>query len=299
MHLAGICATDLELIRGYQGGFRGVLGHEFVGEVVAAPSAPDWVGRRVVGEINVGCGCCRYCQQGLGKHCRQRTALGIRGRDGAFAEYLTLPVANLHAVPASLTDEQAVFTEPLAAAFEILEQISITPATRVIVQGDGRLGLLCAFVLATTGCHLTVIGRHPEKLALLQSRGVRRTLLAGSAAAAALAEEPADVVVEATGSVAGFATAVELVRPLGTLVLKSTFADRLDGFDVSHLVVDEITVIGSRCGPFPRALAALVDGAVDVTPMVTARFPLRDGKAAFAHAQAKGVLKVLLDPRAG
>ena len=170
MHLAGICATDLELIRGYKGGFQGVLGHEFVGEVVAAPSAPEWVGRRVVGEINVGCGDCRVCQQGLGKHCRQRTALGIRGRDGVFAEYLALPVANLHAVPESFPTSRPSSSSRWRRRSKFWSRCPSRPATRVVLQGDGRLGLLCAFVLATTGCQLTVIGRHPEKLALAAHR---------------------------------------------------------------------------------------------------------------------------------
>jgi threonine dehydrogenase-like Zn-dependent dehydrogenase len=297
VNLAGICATDIELTRGYKGGFRGVLGHEFVGEVVAAPDAPDWVGRRVVGEINIGCGQCAFCRRGLGKHCRQRTCIGIVQRDGVFAEYLVLPVANLHAVPDTVSDDQAVFVEPLAAAFEILEQVAITPASRVLVHGDGRLGLLCAQVLATTGCDLTVIGRHPEKLALLPMVGSSKRLLSQSATYAALAREPADVVVEVTGSPDGFACALSLTRPAGILVLKSTFASRIQEFDVSQLVVDEITVVGSRCGPFAPALAALANRSVDVLPLIQARYPLCAGLDAFARAGQKGALKVLIDPR--
>lgn len=297
VHLTGICSTDIELTRGYKGGFTGILGHEFVGTVVAAPTAPSWIGQRVVGEINIGCGHCELCRRGLGKHCRQRTTIGIIRRDGAFAEYLTLPVANLHVVPPSLTDEQAVFAEPLAAAFEILEQVPITPATRVCVQGDGRLGLLCAMVLAQTGCTLTVIGRHQAKLDLLRAAGIADTRLSAPETYADLTGALPDVVVEATGSPAGFAAALDLVRPMGTLVLKSTFADRLADFDVSRLVVEEITLVGSRCGPFPRALAALASGAIDVLPLIHARRPLSDGLAAFDYARQKGVLKVLLDPR--
>jgi len=297
VRLAGICSTDIELTHGYKGGFRGVLGHEFVGDVSGAPDAPAWVGRRVVGEINIGCGQCSLCRCGLGKHCRQRTCIGIQGRDGAFAEYLTVPLANLHLVPDAISDEQAVFVEPLAAAFEILEQMSITANDRVFVQGDGRMGLLCAQVLATTGCDLTVIGRHPHKLALLRAAGIDKVMMSEPATYAALAEEPADIVVEVTGSPSGFTDALRLTRPAGALILKSTFAGSLEKFDVSRLVVDEITVIGSRCGPFPRALAALASGAIDVLPLIHARFPLRAGLDAFAHAGQKGVLKVLIDPR--
>lgn len=293
VRLAGVCATDIELLRGYKGGFCGVLGHEFVGEVVAAPSAPLWEGKRVVGEINVGCGACALCRRGLGRHCRRRTSLGIIGRDGVFADYALLPVQNLHAVPDHVPDEMAVFAEPLAAAYELLEQIPITPAQRVIVLGDGRLGLLCAFVLAQTSCDLTVVGRHAEKLALLA--GVH-TQVATSTALEQLAEAPADVVVEATGARSGFATALRLVRPAGVLALKSTFADHLDDFDLSRLVVDEITLVGSRCGPFAPALAALSDGRIDPRPLIQAEYSLDAADQAITHAAQKGVLKVLIRP---
>lgn len=299
VRLAGICATDSELTRGYKGGFRGILGHEFVGEVVSAPQgAGEWLGRRVVGEINIGCGHCELCGSGLGKHCRQRRTIGIQGHDGAFASYLALPVSNLHAVPPQVGDEEAVFAEPLAAAYEILEQVTITPDMRVIVQGDGRLGLLCAWVLAATGCHLTVIGRHPQKLALAPTNERVQTAVVSDALYAHLAAHPADVVVEATGSPRGFAAALDFVRPQGTLVLKSTFADLLKQFDVSKLVVDEITLVGSRCGPFDKALTALAAQQVDVRPLISACYPLSDGLAAFAHAGERGVLKVLIDTRA-
>jgi len=295
VRLAGVCATDIELLRGYKGGFCGVLGHEFVGEVVAAPADPTWEGRRVVGEINVGCGQCSLCQRGLGKHCRQRTSLGIIGRDGAFADYTLLPVENLHAVPDHVPDEAAVFAEPLAAAYELLEQATIGPGQRVTVLGDGRLGLLCAFVLAQTGCDLTVIGRNPEKLALLAGTGAR-TVLSSPDTLDQLASDPADIVVDATGAREGFFTALRLVRPLGALMLKSTFADRLEAFDLSHLVVDEITIIGSRCGPFAPALAALASGAIDPRPLIHAEYSLDEAAQAIAHAGAKGVLKVLIRP---
>ncbi|MFN3332371.1 MAG: MDR/zinc-dependent alcohol dehydrogenase-like family protein [Caldilinea sp.] len=295
VRLAGVCATDIELLRGYKGGFRGVLGHEFVGEVVEAPADPSWVGRRVVGEINVGCGQCSLCRRGLGKHCRQRTSLGIIGRDGVFADYTLLPVQNLHVVPDHVPDEVAVFTEPLAAAYELLEQAAFHPEPRVIVLGDGRLGLLCAFVLAQTGCDLTVIGRNPEKLALLAGTGAHAALSSPDTLDR-LAADPADIVVDATGARDGFFTALRLVRPLGTLMLKSTFADRLQEFDLSHLVVDEITIIGSRCGPFAPALAALASGAIDPRPLIHAEYSLDEAASAIVHAGAKGVLKVLIRP---
>ena len=295
VRLAGVCATDIELMHGYKGGFAGVLGHEFVGEVVAAPADPAWVGRRVVGEINVGCGECSLCRRGLGKHCRQRTSLGIIGRDGVFAEYTTLPIANLHEVPPTLADEQAVFTEPLAAAFEMLEQVPISPGQRVYVLGDGRLGLLCGLVLAQTGCDLTVIGRHAAKLALLTERGLR-TVVATPENLAGLGRSPADIVVEATGAQDGFNDALRLVRPLGTVLLKSTYADTLASFDLSQLVVDEITIVGSRCGPFPAALAALAGDDFDLRALISAEHALDDGLAAIALAGQKGILKVLIRP---
>jgi threonine dehydrogenase-like Zn-dependent dehydrogenase len=296
VRVAGICATDLALVAGYKGGYRGVLGHEFAGEVVAAPGAERWVGQRVVGEINIGCGVCGLCRRGLHKHCRQRQSLGIIGRDGALADYLALPVANLHTVPDGVTDEQAVFVEPLAAALEILEQVQVTPAARVVVVGDGRLGQLIAQVLALTGCDLTVLGRHPAKLAILAAHQAGRPRLAEPAVLDELAQEPADLVVEATGALAGFATARRLVRPGGTLVLKSTFAGGLPDFDSSGLVVDEIHLVGSRCGPFAPALRLLAGGRVQVTPLIQARFPLGDAATALAFAGGRGVLKVLVTP---
>lgn len=299
VRLAGVCATDLQLVAGYKGGYRGVLGHEFVGEVVTAPDNEAWVGRRVVGELNIGCGVCDLCRRGLGKHCRNRQSLGIIKRDGAFADYLTLPIANLHGVPDGLTDEQAVFVEPLAAALQIREQVAITPDLRVYVLGDGRLGLLVAQVLALTGCDLSVVGRTPAKLALLQQfPGTYQPILSEPTVLADLHNRPADVVVEVTGSPQGFAQAVSLVRPGGTLVLKSTFAAALPNFDLSHLVVDEITLVGSRCGPFAPALRLLQSGLVQTQPLIHARYALDEGVAALAHASRKGVLKVLIAPLA-
>ncbi len=284
--LAGICNTDLEIVRGYMG-FRGVLGHEFVGDVVQAEAAPEWVGQRVVGEINAYCGRCDVCRRGDVTHCPNRTTLGIDRRDGTMAEYFTLPTRLLYPVPPAIPDEWAVFAEPLAAACEITEQVPIRPTDHVLVLGDGKLGLLVAQVLQLTGCDLLAVGRHREKLAILERRGIR-TRLAGETIAT-----QADVVVEATGSAAGFTTALSLVRPRGTLVLKSTFHGDVT-FNLSKIVVDEIKIVGSRCGPFPAALRLLEQGLVDVGALVHATFPLAEGVRAFERAGAAGVLKVLL-----
>jgi len=285
--LAGLCHTDVELTRGYYP-YRGVLGHEFVGVVERAPADPRWEGRRVVGEINATCGSCATCRAGRPTHCERRTVLGIVNRDGAFADYLVLPIANLHAVPDGVTDETAVFTEPVAAAFEVLAQVRIAASDRVVVFGDGKLGQVIAQVLATTGCDLTVVGRHPRKLAHLAARGI-----------ATQTDPPpvrrADAVVECTGRREGLQAAVAALRPRGTLVLKSTFAGETS-LNLSAIVVDEITVVGSRCGPFEPALAALGTGAVAVAPLIDARFPLADAVAAIARAQVPGTLKVLLQP---
>ncbi len=296
VRLAGVCATDLQLLAGYKEGYRGVLGHEFVGAVVDAPGHTEWVGRRVAGELNIGCGNCDLCQRGLGKHCRQRGSLGIVGRDGAFADYLTLPIANLHPLPDQLADEDAVFVEPLAAALQLLEQCHVRPDQRVYVLGDGRLGLLVAQVLARTGCALTALGRTPAKLAILAERGISTAATDDPATLTTLLARPADLVVEVTGSPDGFGLARRLVRPGGVLALKSTFAGGLANFDISSLVVDEITLLGSRCGPFPPAIRLLAEGAVTVRPLIHARYPLAEGVAALAHAGKKGVLKVLIEP---
>ena len=286
VRLAGLCHTDLELARGYAS-FRGVPGHEFVGDVTEGAEAGDWIGRRVVGEINVACGACRDCVAGRKAHCQKRTVLGIRGRHGALAEYLTLPVANLHEVPPGMPDEAAVFTEPLAAALEVQEQVPIGPGTRVAVIGDGKLGQLLARTLALTACDLRVVGRHPEKLALLTARG----LAAGPAAS--LPERWADVAVECTGNAEGLELARQAVRPRGTIVLKSTYHGR-PSVDLSAIVVDEITLLGSRCGPFAKALGLLASGRLDVSDLVAAVFPLDRAADAFAAASRPGVLKVLV-----
>jgi alcohol dehydrogenase len=289
LSLGGICATDLELVRGYMG-FTGVLGHEWVGVVEAAPDAA-WVGRRVVGEINCPCGRCPACLAGRGNHCPERSVLGILGRDGAFAEQLSLPLGNLHEVPAGVPDEAAVFTEPLAAACQILEQVHVTPGQSVVVLGAGRLGQLCARVLALTGARVSVVNRSRWKLARLP-RSVEAVPLEEAAEL-----PPADVVVECTGAPQGLALATDRVRPGGTLVLKTTIKDP-EGFDATRWVIDEITVVGSRCGPFDAALRLLAGGLVDPTPLISGRRALGDGVAALAEAGAGDRLKVLLDPGA-
>ncbi|MCB9736623.1 MAG: alcohol dehydrogenase catalytic domain-containing protein [Deltaproteobacteria bacterium] len=288
LEVGGICATDLEIVRGYMG-FSGVLGHEWVGVVEAAPDAASaWVGRRVVGDINCPCGACPTCRANRPTHCPNRTVLGIAGRDGAFRERLALPVANLHAVPDGVAPEAAVFVEPLAAALEITEQIHVRPTDRVAVLGVGRLGQLCARVLALTGAEVVGVGRSPARLALLP-RSVR------AVAAADLDERGFDVVVDCTGAAAGLARATELVRPRGTIVLKTTVHEAA-GVAPTPWVIDEVTLVGSRCGPFEPALRALAAGLVDPTPLITARFPLGDGVAALAAAARPEHVKVLLEP---
>jgi alcohol dehydrogenase len=288
VHLAGICKTDVEITRGYMD-FRGILGHEFVGTVVASPDE-GLVRSRVVGEINTGCGACSYCREGLERHCPNRTVLGIAGRDGAMAEYLTLPVRNLVPVPAGLSDEKAVFTEPLAAALEILEQVKIVPAYSVAVLGDGKLGLLVSMVLRLTGCDPVLVGKHPEKMALFSSLGGSVMLLDSFMNL----DERFDVVVEASGNPSGWDLAVKRVKPRGTLVLKSTYHGALD-FNPAPLVINEITVVGSRCGRFAPALKLMDLGLVDPTPLISAVFPLAEAEVAFKRSQDKDVFKVLLE----
>jgi threonine dehydrogenase-like Zn-dependent dehydrogenase len=293
VRLSGICNTDLEITRGYKG-WHGVLGHEFVGEIAAVNDGEGseyLLGQRVVGEINLACGHCARCLADMPSHCANRTVLGIQGHDGSLAEYLTLPLANLHPVPDSIPDEEAVFTEPLAAACEILAQVDIRPGDKVAILGDGKLGQLCAQVLALTGCKLIVVGKHADKLALLRQRDIGTLLLEQ-----ATDLDDFDIVVEATGSAAGFATALTMLRPRGTLVLKSTFAGKSE-VDLSPLVVNEINLLGSRCGPFAAALSLLKQGAVDVRPLISATYPLSGALAAFERAAAPDVLKVLVDCR--
>ena len=280
---AGICETDLQLIRGYHG-FRGVLGHEFVGVSLAG----ELEGRRVVGEINCSCHRCETCRAGRPGHCPHRTVIGIVEHDGAFAEFVAVPERNLHAVPDSIDDDAAVFTEPLAAAFQIPAQLRIDRDDRVIVLGDGRLGNLCAQVLSSCTDHLLVIGKHPGKLARLEPLGIETCLLHDRPR-----DRTADVVVECTGSHSGLPTALELIRPRGTVVLKTTIAGA-QTLSLAPVVVDEVTIVGSRCGPFDRALDALANGLVHVRSLISERFELSDGLHALERAAAPGVLKVLL-----
>lgn len=282
---AGVCSTDLEILRGYMS-FRGVPGHEFVGVVEAAPD-PAWIGQRVVGEINAACGVCPTCRAGRPTHCPQRTTLGISGRDGAFARYLTLPLTNLHIVPEEVTDTAAVFTEPLAAVLEVLQQVHIQPTARVAVLGAGRLGQLLARVLCLTGCELAVWARYPGQAARLRRLGIDVRESSDYPAAWA------DVVVEATGRPEGMAAARRLVRPQGVLVLKSTYHG-LTQADFTSLVVDEVTLVGSRCGPFAPALRLLASGLVSVEDLIDAEYPLSAGEAALAHAAQPGTLKVVM-----
>lgn len=282
---AGICNTDLELKRGYYP-YTGILGHEFVGVVEQGPE--HLVNQRVVGEINAVCGRCRFCRSGQPTHCQNRTVLGIVNRNGAFAEYLCLPIENLHPVPNNIPTEVATFTEPLAAALEIQQQVKLDSDDRVLVVGDGKLGILVAQTIALTGCDLLVVGRHRDKLAHLEARGIKTGF------ADTVTDRAFDISVECTGNSEGFALARRALRSRGTLVLKSTYAGNLS-LDASSLVVDEITLIGSRCGPFAPALDLLQQEKVDVKSLINARYPLADGLTAFERAQTKGVLKVLLE----
>lgn len=277
LRVGGICNTDLELLRGYYG-FRGRPGHEFVAERVDT-------GERVVGEINVACGRCKWCRGGLGRHCPSRTVLGIVKHPGAFAEYFTLPEANLLAVPSGVPDEHAVFTEPVAAACEILEQAPEIAGARVAVLGDGKLGLLIAQVLTVHGSQVDLFGRHAEKLAIARRAGVRVPARRNSA------RYP--FVVDATGSAAGFGEAVSLVQPRGVLVMKSTVHERIQ-LDLAPIIVDEITLLGSRCGRFAPALGLIRKKKLDLGPMIAAEYSLAEAREAFAHAQRRGTLKVLL-----
>jgi threonine dehydrogenase-like Zn-dependent dehydrogenase len=286
---AGICSTDLELVKGYYP-YTGVLGHEFVGEVVEADGEDraSWIGQRVVGEINVVCHECEQCLNGRSTHCENRTVLGIVNRDGTFAEFTTLPIANLHRVPDSVPDEMAVFTEPLAAALEIQQQIQIKPTDRVLLVGAGRLGQLIAQTLALTGCDLGVVARHAQQQSLLRARGIR-----------IISEENIqpwrwDVVVEATGSSSGFSLARKAIRPRGTLVMKSTYKGEMS-VNFSSIVVDEINIIGSRCGPFEPALRLMESRQVDPTLLIADEYKLDEALKAFERAGETGVLKVLVE----
>ena len=285
--MAGICKTDAEIIQGYMN-YTGVLGHEFVGVVHQSPD-PELLGKRVVGEINSGCGRCAYCRNGLERHCPHRTVLGIQGRNGAFAEYLALPQASLVPLPENLSNEKAVFTEPLAAALEILEQVKICPSGRVLVIGDGKLGLLVSMVLNLTGCDTLLVGKHPGKLDLFGRMGGKVMTVD------ALTErtEEFDVVIEASGHPSGWDLATNLVKPRGTLVLKSTYHGALD-FNPASLVINEITVVGSRCGLFPPAIRILERGLIDPTSLISGVFPFDQAEEAFKQSLDSSTFKVLL-----
>lgn len=288
VRMAGICSTDLEMTRGYYP-FTGVPGHEFVGEVEEAPSSPEWIGKRVVGEISIVCGECEPCRAGRSSHCEQRSTLGISSWDGVFAEYCVLPVKNLHYIPDSIPDRAAVFTEPLAAGLQILEQVHLHPTDRVLLVGAGRLGLLISRVLQLAGADLTVVARHELQRKILAGYGIR------TVGEDEIKADSTDVVVDATGHPGGFTLARKAVRPRGTLVLKSTYAGNLD-FNASALVVDEISLVGSRCGPFAPAVRLLEDRLVDPLPLIHDILPLSDGLEGFEKANRPGVLKVLITP---
>lgn len=303
VRLAGICNTDVEILRGYHS-FRGTPGHEFVGEVVdvagvSANERKKWIGRRVCGEINVACSAygfrppCEFCRRRLKTHCARRTVLGIIVHDGAFAEYLTLPLENLHVVPGSVSDEQAVFVEPLAAACEILEQVDVKKLGSAAVLGDGKLAQLIARLLRTVIAHVVMYGKHEKKLALARRAGIETKRVRGDASDVNRVKENYRLIVEATGSPSGLALAQQMTEPRGTLVLKSTFHGATP-VETWPIVVKEITVVGSRCGPFKKAIALLLSGEVDPRTLITRTFPLADAAKAIAFAQRAGVMKVLL-----
>jgi threonine dehydrogenase-like Zn-dependent dehydrogenase len=282
---AGICNTDLELIAGYRG-FSGILGHEFVGEVVQG--SPEWLGRRVVGEINIADGSCDFCQRGIPSQCRNRVTMGIDGYQGAFADFLALPIPNLHLVPDTVSDDAAVFVEPLAAALQVLEAVHISPRDRVVLIGAGKLGMLCLQVLRLTGADVIAIVRHEKQKALLRKWGIPFV------EPGQLEPKRAQIVVDATGNPDGFAEALNLVEPRGTIVLKSTYHG-LPQSDLTRIAVDEIHIVGSRCGPFDAALRLLDAKLVDVESLIDTRYPFDDAVRAVDHAAQKGALKVLLD----
>jgi threonine dehydrogenase-like Zn-dependent dehydrogenase len=307
VRLAGICNTDLEILRGYHN-FRGTPGHEFVGEAVDVHGArshekKSWLGRRVAGEINIACAAlgfrppCDFCRRGLKTHCARRKVLGIVAHDGAFAEFLALPLENLHAIPNTVTDEEAVLIEPLAAACEILAQIRVSTFRKAAVLGDGKLAQLIAMVLRSTGVPIVMFGKHSEKLALARRNGIKTVLVRGNSTdlkgSAAGAKFP--LVVEATGSPVGLTLGIALTEARGTLVLKSTFHG-VAPIESWPIVVNEIAMLGSRCGPFAKAIALLRAKLIDPRPLVTRTFPLSEASKAMKFAQQKGVLKVLLKP---
>ncbi len=294
INLAGICSTDFELLKGYHK-FAGIPGHEFTGVVHYAPDQPDLEGCRVVADINCGCGVCDICLTGDQRHCRNRNVLGIRGRDGVFAEFCVIPLANLHRVPDTIEDDEAVFAEPLAAALEIVRQVDVSKMSRVAVLGDGKMGLLCALVLQQFSSKTILIGRHPQKLIIAAQQGVHTICRSGDGSGEVLVAQTKDfdLVVEATGSPYGINEAVHLVRPKGTVVIKTTSFEK-SVIDFSPVVVNELNLIGSRCGDIAQALDFMTRKVIDLRPMVESVYPLDDFEKAFAHAGEKGSLKVLI-----
>ncbi len=284
---AGICNTDLEMIKGYMD-FEGILGHEFMGRVVEAP-VKDWIGKRVVGEINISCHKCEMCRAGYPKHCSSRRVLGIQGKDGVFTEFVTLPLSNLHSVSSELSDMEAVFVEPLAAALEILDQVQISKEHEVLVLGDGKLGLLIAQVVRTQAQEVFCVGHHPRKLAILQRKGIRTSLNNCDRYL------KFDIIVEATGNPKGISEALNRIKPRGKIVIKSTFVGESE-IDISRMVIDEIQLLGSRCGPFKRALDFLKSKLVDVRDMVDGDYPLEEAQEAFELAKKPETIKVFLTP---
>ncbi|MCF8110655.1 MAG: alcohol dehydrogenase catalytic domain-containing protein [Desulfobacteraceae bacterium] len=292
---AGICTTDIEILHGYAG-FSGIAGHEFAGTVEKAPSFPELEGKRATADINCGCGKCKWCSSGDARHCRDRSVIGIRGRNGAFAEYLCVPVKNIHLIPESVEDYRAVFAEPLAAALEITQQVHIKNTHRIAVLGDGKMGLLTALALRHHCENLLLAGRHPEKLAVVSGKGIDTILLepSDSTGAAGSRPDPFDIVVEATGSPEGIQDALAMVRAEGTVIAKTT-SHRRSQIDLCEVVVNEIHILGSRCGDINLALRYLENGLVDVDLLVEKIYPFSDFTEAFDHACRKGSLKVLLD----
>lgn len=287
--MAGICNTDLEITKGYMG-FKGILGHEFCGTVEQVNgNDAGFLGKRVVGEINCACNNCSYCKSGMSTHCTNRSVLGIAGKDGCFASYITLPLQNLHTIPSSLSDEEATFAEPLAAAMQISRQVHIKSTDSIIVLGDGKLGLLIALTLKLTPAKVLLAGRHNSKLDIARAQGVDSVLIKDLQI-----EKNYDIVVDATGSAAGFEQALSLVKPRGTLVLKSTVADSKP-LNLAALVIDEINLVGSRCGPFAPAIRALEKKLIHVKPLVSHIFKPEDALKALEASRTKGILKVLFD----
>ncbi len=283
--LAGICNTDLETTKGYMD-FQGIPGHEFIGNVEKC-NKKNLIGKRVTGEINIGCNRCFYCRNQMQNHCPGRSVMGIFNKDGVFAEYVTLPVKNLHVIADSISDKEAVFIEPLAAAFEITRQVDIKPGNKVCVLGDGKLGLLVSQVISLTGCSLVVVGKHKDRLSLLEKRGLRVKLVS------AFNEKAFDIVIDCTGSPSGLETALNIVKPQGRIIIKTTLAKRRT-FDLNTIVLQELTLIGSRCGPFSPAMNAVKRGIIDLHPLKSKVFPLEEGIRAFQYASRKGVSKVML-----